>query len=134
MKYFRNLAWLLGAVMLFSLPPAMAQESSKATKAQKKAERKKEQKLAKSRKAGLKGKQRHHKLQDKKTRKKMKRHRKRVNRHYPGDKPGFFRRIFRKKHYYIFVPPVNQHQPLHVMHKFQEGKQFRLLVFYNGAG
>jgi len=73
----------------------------KATKAQRKADKKQEQRIERDRKADLKGKKRHYKLQDKKTRKKMKRHRRRVNQNYPSDKPGFFRRLFRKKNYYI---------------------------------
>lgn len=92
-------------VFLLVLIPAIlqAQESAKVTKAQKKADKKKEQLLEKQRKAELKGKQRHYKLQDRQTRKRMRKHRKRVDQHYPGDRPGFFKRLFGKKNYYIYL-------------------------------
>jgi len=91
---------LAAAILAATSVHAFAQEA-KATKAQKKVEKKKEQRVERDRKSDLKGKKRHYMLQDKKTRKKMKRHRRRVNKNYPSDKPGFFRRIFRKKNYYI---------------------------------
>ncbi len=98
---FRSKVLVTATTLLCTLALSGFAQEAKATKAQKKAEKKKEQKIAKSRKADLKGKSRHYKLQDKKTRKRMKKHRKRVNQHYPGDRPGFFKRLFRKKHHYI---------------------------------
>ena len=73
---------------------AFAQENSKQTKAQKKADKNKEKREADNRKAELAGKKFHYKIQDKATRKRMKKHRRRVDHGYPSGRPGFFKRIF----------------------------------------
>lgn len=90
---FKNI--LATLILLMTIPFfAIAQENSKATKAQKKADKKKQEQIEKERKAEIKGKKFHNKIQDKATRKRMKKHRKRVDRGYPSGKPGFFKRIF----------------------------------------
>jgi hypothetical protein len=71
-------------LLLLSVPLVLsAQDNSKATKAQKKAEKKKQQRIEKDRKADLKAKKFHYKIQDKATRKRMKKHRRAVDQHSP---------------------------------------------------
>lgn len=94
--YFARFKNFFAVIFLLIIIPffALAQENSKATKAQKKADKKKQEQIEKERKAEIKGKKFHNKIQDKATRKRMKKHRKRVDRGYPSGKPGFFKRIF----------------------------------------
>jgi hypothetical protein len=74
--------YLLFLLLMFPLV-LFAQDNSKATKAQKKAEKKKQEKIEKDRKEDLKAKKFHYKIQDKATRKRMKKHRKQVDEHAP---------------------------------------------------
>lgn len=60
-----------------------AQDNSKSTKAQKKADKKEKERLKKDRKADLEGKKFHYKIQDKATRKRMKKNRKKVDHYSP---------------------------------------------------
>ena len=103
-----NKSFVLLLLLIFPLF-AFAQENSNATKAQKKAEKQEIKRKEKARKADLKGKQRHYKIQDRKTRKRMKKHRRQVNSIYIGERPGFFKRLFRKKgpiSFYYFDHPL----------------------------
>lgn len=71
-------------VVLMLFPVVLfAQDNSKATKAQKKAEKKKEQKAEKSRRDDIRAKKSHYKIQDKATRKRMKKHRRQVDQNSP---------------------------------------------------
>jgi hypothetical protein len=71
-------------VFLWMMPMLIfAQDNSKPTKAQKKADKKKEQQLKQKRKDEIAGKKFHYKIQDKKTRKRMKKHRKHVDKSAP---------------------------------------------------
>lgn len=89
-------------IFIFILPlVCAAQENSTATKAQKKADKKKEKQEANKRKSELKGKKFHYQIQDKATRKRMKKHRRKVDHGYPSGKPGFFKRIFGKNQAYF---------------------------------
>jgi hypothetical protein len=76
---------------------AAAQDGTKQTKMQKKAEKKKQERIEKDRKADLKAKKFHYKIQEKETRKRMKKHRKHVDGYSPYKQPGFFKRLFGKK-------------------------------------
>jgi hypothetical protein len=69
-------------LLLFPLV-LFAQDNSKATKTQKKAEKKKEKKAEQSRRDEAKAKKFHYKIQDKKTRKRMKKHRRQVDQNAP---------------------------------------------------
>ena len=99
MKKVINYISKLFLIFLLAVPLiAFAQDNSSQTKAQKKAEKAKEKKLSEERKADLKGKQFHYKIQDKATRKRMKKNRRKVDHNYAGEKPpGFFKRLFGKK-------------------------------------
>lgn len=102
LKYFKRLLMVLLILPILTF----AQENSSATKAQKKADKKKQERIEKSRKADLKGKKRHYKIQEKETRKRMKKHRRKVDHTYPSRRPGFFKRLFGKKqsyNYYYFI-------------------------------
>ncbi len=91
MQKFRNLFLIL----LLSVPVLlMAQDDQKLTRKQKKAHQKKEQRVQDSKKAEIKGKKRHMKLQDKKTRKRMKKN-KRKGDAFVSRRPGFFQRLFK---------------------------------------
>ncbi|MFI5219743.1 MAG: hypothetical protein ACHQNT_09665, partial [Bacteroidia bacterium] len=83
-------------LLIFPLVLA-GQENTSQTKAQKKAEKKETQRMEKSRKADIKGKKRHYKIQDRKTRKRMKKHRKQVDRSFVYNKPDFFKMLFDKR-------------------------------------
>ena len=69
-------------------------DDQKMTKKQKKAHEKKEQKVQDAKKAEISGKKKHMKLQDKKTRKRMKQNRRKGN-SYVSRRPGFFQRLFK---------------------------------------
>ncbi len=89
LKTFRKF-WLL---LLLLIPLAtFSQETQKTSKKQKKAEQKKEQRVQDARKAEIKGQQRHKKLQDKNTRKRMKKNKKKGTA-YVSRRPGFFQRL-----------------------------------------
>jgi len=78
-------------LMLFSLG-SFAQEEQKMTKKQRKAHEKKEQQKQDARKAEIEGRKHHLKLQDKKTRKRMKKNRKKGS-GYVSSKPRFIDRL-----------------------------------------
>lgn len=89
---FRRLAFFV----LFIIPvlSAAQDDEPKLTKKQKKAHEKKEQKVQDSKKAEIAGKKRHMKLQDKQTRKRMKKNKKRGG-SYVSRNEGFFQRLFK---------------------------------------
>lgn len=80
---------VLALVIPFAL---MAQDDSKPSKKQKKAELKKEQRVQDTKKAEIKGQKRHMKLQEKQTRKRMKKNKKKGSA-YVSRRPGFFQRL-----------------------------------------
>lgn len=88
----RFLSRTLFAILMLLSIPAVAQEEQKMTKKQKKAHEKKEQQNQDARKAVIEGRKQHLKLQDKKTRKRMKKNRKRGS-SYISSKPRFIDRI-----------------------------------------
>jgi hypothetical protein len=80
---------------MFVIPMAVfCQDDPKPTRKQKKAEEKKEQRVQDAKRAEVKGKKRHMKLQDKQTRKRMKKNKKKGTA-YVSRRPGFFQRIFK---------------------------------------
>ncbi len=80
-------------VLALTLPLALvAQDDPKPTKKQKKAELKKEQRAQDFKKAEIKGQKRHMKLQEKQTRKRMKKNKKKGTA-YVSRRSGFFQRI-----------------------------------------
>lgn len=81
-------------VIICLIPLFLHGQDGKVSKKQKKAEQKKEQRIQDSHKAEVKGKKRHIKLQDKDTRKRMKKHKKKGNA-YVSRRPGFFQRLFK---------------------------------------
>ena len=88
---FRRLLFL--SLLIFPFITA-AQDDQKETKKQKKANDKKEERVQDAKKAEIAGKKRHMKLQDKQTRKRMKKNKKRGG-SYVSRNPGFFQRIFK---------------------------------------
>jgi hypothetical protein len=93
MKNFRKVfpRLLFSLMLLFSLQ-ALGQEEQKMTKKQKKAHEKKEEQKQDARKAEIEGRKHHLKLQDKATRKRMKKNRKKGS-GYVSSKPRFIDRI-----------------------------------------
>jgi hypothetical protein len=73
---------------------AFGQDEPKLTKKQQKAHAKKEQRAQDAKKAEIAGKKRHMKLQDKKTRKRMKKNKKHGG-SYVSRNPGFFNRLMK---------------------------------------
>lgn len=92
MKILNGIRYLSLLFMLFFSIASFSQETQKTSKKQKKAEQKKEQRVQDARKAEIKGQQRHRKLQDKDTRKRMKKN-KRKGTAYVSRRPGFFQRL-----------------------------------------
>ncbi|HLG36043.1 MAG TPA: hypothetical protein VI757_14270 [Bacteroidia bacterium] len=85
-------------LVLMLLPVfAMAQESTKATKAQKKAESKKKEQVMNERKAEIEGRKQHSAIQTKEVRKRMKKSKKEANRWNKGKRKFFIARWFEKK-------------------------------------
>lgn len=89
MHYLSRMLFVM--LMLFSFS-ALAQEEQKMTKKQKKAHEKKEQQKQDARKAEIEGRKHHLKLQDKQTRKRMKKNRKKGS-GYVSSKPRFIDRL-----------------------------------------
>lgn len=83
-------------VMMLLLPLALVGQDTDAdaSKSRRKAEKKKEQRVQNAKKAEIKGKKRHVELQDKQTRKRMKKHKKKGVM-YVSRRPGFFQRLFK---------------------------------------
>lgn len=88
--YLKKIALII--VMLVPLF-VFAQDDPKPTKKQKKAEQKKEQRKQDAKKSELRSKKQHLNIQDKKTRKRMKKNRKKGS-VYVSRRPGFFSRLF----------------------------------------
>lgn len=93
MKLIRFLKRIALIALLFLPLLAAAQDDPKPTKKQRKADQKKEQRAKDAKKSEFRSKKQHLKLQDKATRKRMKKH-KRKGTHYVSTKPNFFRRLF----------------------------------------
>jgi Flp pilus assembly protein TadB len=68
-----------------------SRKSSKPTRAERKAKKAEVRQEKEARKAELRGKKRHYQIQDKKTRKRMKKHRRKVDKHFPGKPQSFLR-------------------------------------------
>ncbi len=87
---------LAGIIMIaFISDPVFSQQGSsetKPTRAQKKAHKARIQQEKKAKKAIHEGKKRHYQLQDKKTRKRMKKNRRKVDKYSPGKPHSFFYR------------------------------------------
>ena len=85
---------VVASLLLAAGSHAFAQDDPKPNKKQRKAEQKKEQRAHDEKKAEVKGKKRHMQLQDKETRKRMKRNKKK-GKAYVSRNQGFFYRIFK---------------------------------------
>ena len=95
-KYFPALFTII--LIIFSATASLAQSTDepKMTKKQKKAHEKKEQQKQDAKKAEIEGRKQHMMLQDKQTRKRMKRHR-RQGSGYVSRNPGFWGRLRKSK-------------------------------------
>ena len=94
MSRIRTFLKILFFVLLIPVLVSAQDDEGKKTKKQRKAEAKKEQRVQDSQKAEIKGKKRHMKLQDKETRKRMKKNKKKGTA-YVSRRPGFFQRLFK---------------------------------------
>jgi len=82
-------------VSLLAIPFSLfAQDDVKETKLQRKANQKKEQRINEARKSEVKSRKKHLRIQDKETRKRMKKNSK-TGKRYISERRNFFRRIFR---------------------------------------
>jgi Ni/Co efflux regulator RcnB len=90
--FVKRVLSLTGVFLLLSVAVAFAQEEQPMTKKQKKAHEKKEQQKQDARKAEIEGRKRHMKLQDKETRKRMKKNRKKGS-NYVSRKPRWIDRL-----------------------------------------
>ena len=94
MNRLKSYLKILLLVLLIPFGVLAQDDDGKKTKKQRKAEQKKEQRKEDARKSEVRGKKRHMKLQDKETRKRMKKHKKHGSA-YVSRRPGFFQRLMR---------------------------------------
>jgi wobble nucleotide-excising tRNase len=93
--FFKTLRRILFLILIiFPLALFAQDDDQKMTKKQKKAHQKKEQRVQDAKKAEITGKKKHMKLQDKDTRKRMKKNKRKGN-SYVSRRPGFFQRIMK---------------------------------------
>lgn len=92
LQFIKRVLPLMAVFLWLSCTVALAQEEQPMTKKQKKAHEKKEQQKQDARKAEIEGRKRHMKLQDKETRKRMKKNRKKGSK-YVASKSRWIDRV-----------------------------------------